>query len=128
MQAETCQASTVPEAGEGEFVSVNDAKTGQRDWQGMSMKQRNAEQCQREKNEIERDSEKENRFSQCVSRTAPNPGRPPLRCMRDTASHRFHIKICDLQSASAVKPMRAPPESGSARLCRDQFQSFLVPV
>src|SRR4249920_2618494 len=51
-----------------------------------------------------------------------------LQCMRDAASHRFHIKVCDLQSASAVKPMRAPRESGSARLCRDQFQSFLVPI
>ena len=65
MQAETCKTSTISETGEGEFVSSNDTKPDKRDWQGAPMKESNAEQGQREKDEIERDSKDEHGFSQC---------------------------------------------------------------
>ena len=64
MQAEPRKAGTVSETREGQFVSSNDTKTAKRDWQRVPVKQRDAEQCQGEKNEIERNSEDQNRFSQ----------------------------------------------------------------
>jgi hypothetical protein len=65
MQAEPRKARTIPETSEGQFVGSNDTKTSKRDWQRVPVKQRDAEQCQGEKNEVERNSQDQNGFSQC---------------------------------------------------------------
>lgn len=57
MCAETRQAGAVFKAGKGQFVSSNDPKTGERNGQGVPMKQRDPEQGQRKQDEIKRDSE-----------------------------------------------------------------------
>ena len=86
MQTETRKTSTISETGEGEFVSSNDTKTDKRDWQGAPMKESNAEQGQREQDEIERDSEDENGFSQCSFKDGteskpPSPAMHARRCI-----------------------------------------------
>src|SRR5215471_7352765 len=64
MQAEPGKTMTIPETREGQLVGSNDSETGKRDRQRVPVKQRDAEQCQGEKNEIERNSEDQNGFSQ----------------------------------------------------------------
>ena len=67
MNREARQARAVFEAGEGQFVSNDDAQARKRDGQGMSMKQCDAEQSQRKQDEIDRNTEEENGIGQCSS-------------------------------------------------------------
>ena len=60
MQAEAGQTRALLEAGEDQFVGSNDAKASKRDRQRVPVKQRDAEQGQREQDEIERNAEEEN--------------------------------------------------------------------
>src|SRR5262249_10935529 len=101
MQTEPGKTGPIPETRERQLVEDNDCETGKRDRQRVPVKQRNTEQRQGEKNEIKRYSEDQNGFSQFGD----------LRRMRDVVPHQVHIKICDLQCASARKPRRLPGKS-----------------
>src|SRR5215831_17990918 len=108
MQAEPRKAGTISETREGQFVCSNGGETAKRDWQRLPVKQRDAEQCQGKKNEIERNSEDQNGFSQCGldpytlacrfrrsrhlngrRQDSTDPTHPLLRCMRDSSRVRF---------------------------------------
>jgi hypothetical protein len=64
MKAEPNEAGTVFEAGEDQFVSGNETETDKGNGQCVPVKQCDAEQGQREKPEIEWNSEEKNWFSQ----------------------------------------------------------------
>src|SRR5215813_10332987 len=147
MQAEPRKAGTISETREGQFVCSNGSETAKRDWQRLPVKQRDAEQCQGKKNEIERNSEDQNGFSQCGldpytlacrfpaqsspewAPTGQHRPKPPFPAMHARlVSRQVHIKICDLQCAPALKSRRLSENAISAKLCRHQFQFFLVPI
>src|SRR5215471_16919488 len=133
MQAEPRKAGTISETREGQFVCSNGGETAKRDWQRLPVKQRDAEQCQGKKNEIERNSEDQNGFSQCgldpytlacrfpaqsspewapTGQHRPNPPSPAMHAR--LVSRQVHIKICDSQCAQALKSRRL---SGKCDFC-----------
>jgi hypothetical protein len=65
MMSQPHKTGPFPEASENQLIASDYSKACQRDGQGMAMKQRDAEQGQREQDEINWNSEKQDWFSQC---------------------------------------------------------------
>jgi hypothetical protein len=103
MQTQARKSGAIFKASEGQFVCCNEAKADKRNRQGVSMKQRDAEQGQRKQEEFEWNSEDGDWLGQFhLGQFLTDPNFPRFRCNKSTvAPEAIAALLCPLWVISA---------------------------